>query len=117
MHFFYFVDAMEYKTSDGFCFVCSKADTDLDAKLRAFNCDKEPFALCGTINILILFHATVIIIQTVYIIITKQTVQKFLGVDITKRECFHCGFLIHCKQHQKLLGLSDKSELIAFMTF
>lgn len=66
---------MEYKTLDGFCFVCSKADTDLDAKFRAFNCNKELFELCGK-HFDILFHTTVIIIETFYIIIVRQTVQK-----------------------------------------
>lgn len=43
--FIYFVD---YQRSDELCLVCSKADTNIEAKF-GFACDGEPFRLCGTI--------------------------------------------------------------------
>lgn len=45
--FIYFVDIPDYERSDELCLVCSKADTNIEAKF-SFTCDGEPFRLCGT---------------------------------------------------------------------
>lgn len=49
--------------------VCSKADTHLEAKL-SFGCDKEPFGLCGTINI-VLYNRNVLNHFFAFVIITR----------------------------------------------
>lgn len=78
----YFLDAMKYKISDGFCLVCSKANKSSDEYLSVFGCDGEHFGLCGKIYILIICHATINLFIIIYFINIMITETEDAGVSL-----------------------------------